>query len=320
MKKVLVSSVTGLGLFLSLSTLFSLFGGFYWVLDVFSHYHLQYTIGLTLILAVLVLMRRGAASLVIMLVALLVNLYLVLPFFWPPAVRASRAADEPALRVMAMNISTSNAGYSQVIELIRERQPDLVFMSEVRDDLVARLETELADSYPYLHAVPSRMTLGIAFLSRHPFVSVETMTVGGEERGRRRYLRAEIEWHGQKVLVAGIHPLPPFNANWAQGRNTEIALMGQLSQEATEPFILLGDLNASPWSHPMRRLMGDADLRYALKGHGVWPTWRLAGPLLGAPLDYILVSPEWQVVDYLEAGDIRSDHIPIQADLRLSSQ
>jgi endonuclease/exonuclease/phosphatase family metal-dependent hydrolase len=37
-------------------------------------------------------------------------------------------------------------------------------------------------------------------------------------------------------------------------------------------------------------------------------------------LDYILVSPAWQVVNYVEGGDIRSDHIPIQADLVLDQE
>jgi len=46
----------------------------------------------------------------------------------------------------------------------------------------------------------------------------------------------------------------------------------------------------------------------------------LVGVLLGAPLDYILVSPAWQVVNYVEGGDIRSDHIPIQADLVLDQE
>jgi endonuclease/exonuclease/phosphatase (EEP) superfamily protein YafD len=160
------------------------------------------------------------------------------------------------------------------------------------------------------------MTLGVAFLSRVPFAQVETVMPGG--RGRR-YLHAEIDWQGQRVTIVGIHPLPPMTGEWAASRNGEIALMGQVANATTQPFILLGDLNASPWSTPMRQLMATTELRYAMQGYGVWPTWHLAGPILGAPLDYILVSPQWTVADYREGGDIGSDHLPIQADLRLDT-
>lgn len=307
-----------LGLALSVLTAGSLLGRWHWLLDLLSHYHVQYTIGIAACCLILLLLRDFRLYLVGMVAALLVNLYLVVPFYTTPPMPVAHAASAAStLRVMALNISTSNAGYGQVVDLIRERQPDLVFMSEVREDLLAVLRDQLADRYPYLHAEPSRMTLGVAFLSRQPFVEVETVLPGG--RGRR-YLRAEIAWQGQPVTIVGIHPLPPMTGDWAASRNSEIALMGQVANEATQPLILLGDLNASPWSQPMRALLASTDLHYAMQGNGIGLTWRLAGVLLGAPLDYILVSPAWHVADYVEGGDIRSDHIPIQADLVLGQE
>ncbi|HRW10895.1 MAG TPA: endonuclease/exonuclease/phosphatase family protein [Caldilineaceae bacterium] len=316
MKTKIQKALVLLAALFSAFTLGSLLGQFYWMLDILSHYHIQYTIVLTLLLLALLWLRYLRPLLLVPALALLVNLYLVVPFFLPPSsATAHAAADGSALRLMALNISTSNAGYEKVVTLIRARQPDLVFMSEVREDLLAVLRTELTAEYPYLHAEPSRMTLGVAFLSRRPFLQVETVMPGG--RGRR-YLRAVIDWQGQPVTVVGIHPLPPMRGAWAESRNSEIALMGEVANATAEPFVLLGDLNASPWSTPMRRLMASTDLRYAMQGYGVWPTWRLAGPLLAAPLDYVLVSPAWQVVDYVEGGDIGSDHVPVQADLVLN--
>lgn len=317
MKQVLRRIFVGFGFLFTFLTCGSLAGRFHWLLDVLSHYHLQYTVGLTFCLLGLLLLRAFRFPLLGIGAALLVNLVMVAPFYQPTSPAAYAATAAAPLRVMALNISTSNAGYGQVVELIRERQPDLVFMSEVREDLLVVLREELTDSYPYLHAEPSRMTLGVAFLSRQPFVEVETVMPGG--RGRR-YLRAVLDWQGQPVTIVGIHPLPPMSGDWAASRNSEIALMGQLANAATQPFVLLGDLNASPWSQPMRQLMATTELRYAMRGHGIGLTWRLAGVLLGAPLDYILVSPDWQVVNYREGGDIRSDHMPIQADLMLGQE
>ena len=276
----------GVGFLAALLTLGSLLGRLHWTLDVLSHFHIQYTALLLVAVPALLLMRRRWQGLVL-LPALLVNLFLLIPFFI--ADEPSSAADnaEP-LRVLSMNISTSTAGYPQVVELIRQREPDLVFLSEVREDLVALLQAELTEAYPVQYAEPSRHTLGLAILSRDPAVEVQTVSAG-DAVGRmgRRYLRADFLHEGVPVTLVGIHPLPPMREAWALGRDREIALMGEVATETDHPFILAGDLNTSPWSRAMHALVRDTGLRYASDGHGIWTTWflgpSLLGPLLGAP-------------------------------------
>lgn len=314
----------GLGLLASMLTLGSLLGHLHWTLDLFSHFHIQYTLLLFIAGLALPLMHRGQRYGLLLIPALLVNLYFTVPFFISDMPKNVVAALDttPSLRVMCMNISTSSAGYPQVIELIRTREPDIIFLSEVRSDLVALLETELGELYPVQHAEPSRLTLGLAILARDVSVNVRSVRTDADVgRMQRRYLRADFRWEETPVTLVGIHPLPPLRGEWARGRDREIGILGALAEETEHPFVLTGDLNASPWSRVMRALTVDTGLRYASDGYGTWPTWfpakTFAGPLLGAPLDHILVSPQWTVVDYTESGDIGSDHVPIQADLVL---
>ena len=312
----------GIGLLASALTLGSLLGALHWVLDVLSHFHIQYAVLLLVAMSILLLSGATRRTMLVLLPALLINLYLLTPFFVAdqPADAIPTHDDVPALRIMSLNISTSNAGYPKVVDLINIRKPDIIFMSEVRDDLVALLQRELSDSYPMQYAEPSRFTLGVAILARDPAVTVQTISADADMgRMRRRYLHADFVWEGIPVTLAGIHPLPPMRGEWAAGRNREIAAMGQLAVATEHPFILVGDLNASPWSVAMHALTAETDLRYAADGYGIWPTWylgqRFVGPLLGAPLDHILVSPQWAVVDYTESGSIGSDHVPLQAEL-----
>ena len=295
-------------------TLSSLAGRWHWSLDVASHFHLQYTVGLALSLLLLVTLsrQRGRWWPLAFVPALLINVYLLGPFFVPTPSGATAAA--PILRVVSLNISTSDQGYPRVVSYIREHEPDFVFLSEVRADLVALIEAELGEEYPYFHAVPSRMTLGLAFLSRHPFVDVETVTMAGR---RRQFLRAVIAWQGEPVELVGIHPYPPLNARWAASRNAELATLADYARTVDAPLVLLTDANAAPWSHAMRPLERVAGLRYAARGHGLRPTWYWQSWLLSAPIDHILVSSEWSVVDYVAGGDIGSDHVPVLADLAL---
>ncbi len=314
MKRWTFRLALALGLLLSLLTLISLVGRLHWALDVASHFHLQYTVGLALCLLVLVILSTGRARWwgAALLPALLINAGLLTPFFTPlPAVAT---AVSPTLRVVSMNISTSSAGYPRVVEYIREREPDFVFLSEVRADLVALIEEELLDDYPYFYAEPSRMTLGLAFLSRHPFAEVETVTMAGR---RRRFLRAVIAWQGQPVELVGIHPYPPLNARWAESRNAELADLADYARTVDTPFVLLTDANAAPWSHAMRPLERVAGLRYAARGHGLRPTWYWQSWLLSAPIDHVLASSQWAIVDYTAGGDIGSDHVPVLTDLVL---
>ena len=85
----------------------------------------------------------------------------------------------------------------------------------------------------------------------------------------------------------------------------------------SDPLILMGDLNAAPWSYITHQLSAKAGVRHAALGYGIWPTWRLGTILLGTPIDSILVSPRWIVKDYKIGEDVGSDHYPVMADLVL---
>ena len=313
----------GLGLAVSALTLGSLLGRFHWTLDVLSHFHVQYVLLLSGTTLGLLWLRAGRRVL-LLLPALAVNVLLIVPFWLPsyPTTAAAAPQTSAPLRVMAMNISTSNAGYAEVVVRIRTENPDIVYLSEVRADLVALLQAELGASYPVQYAEPSRHTLGVAILARDPNVQVQTVGFGDDVgRMRRRYLRADFDWHGTPVTLAGIHPLPPMRGGWADSRDREIDAMAQLAREIERPFILVGDFNAAPWSQPMQALTRKTDLTYTGGFAGILPTWFVGPPalkyLLGAPLDHMLVSPDWREIDYQRLPDIRSDHVPVQVDLML---
>jgi endonuclease/exonuclease/phosphatase (EEP) superfamily protein YafD len=61
---------------------------------------------------------------------------------------------------------------------------------------------------------------------------------------------------------------------------------------ASPPLIVAGDFNAAPWSYTMRHLAEQADVRQVRQGLDMTSTWRPL-PMLGFPLDHVLVSDEW---------------------------
>ena len=318
MRSLVLGLLILLGTSLSAFTLGSFLGRFHWTLDLFSHFHLQYAalLGLCFV-ATLLLRERLLAAL--LLPALLANITLLAPFFLPSSGPAeasmTRTTDAPprTLSVMALNVYMDNDNYAAISDYLREENADVEMLSENKPALMRALKETVVDLYPHIYDESARGTYGLALLSRHPFEEARSVSLGG--RGRR-ILEVTLA-EPAPVTFFGVHPLPPLGSRWAARRNDELAAVGRLVQGTTNPVVLLGDFNASPWSRPIKQLTRTTALRFANLGFGIRPTWSYRSPLLSAPIDHIFVSPAWQVSSYHVGRAVGSDHLPVVAELVL---
>lgn len=70
------------------------------------------------------------------------------------------------------------------------------------------------------------------------------------------------------------------------------------------PTIIAGDLNANPWSSGMQQLVA-AELHRATS---LQPTWPSALPVI--PIDQIVTSEHWSLIEAGVGPDFGSDHRP----------
>ena len=319
MRSLLLGFLIPLGTLLSALTLGSFLGRFHWFLDLFSHFHLQYAALLGFCVASTLLLRARLFA-ALLLPALLANLALLAPFFLPGlgptrAPIAETTADIPprALSVMALNVYMDNEDYDAIGDYLREERADVVMLSENKPALMRALGGAVGDLYPYIYDESTRGTYGLALLSRYPFAEAKSVPLGG--RGRRVIEVTLAE--PAPVTLFGVHPLPPLGSRWAARRDDELEVVARLAQQSTNPTVLLGDFNASPWSRPVKQLTRTTALRFANLGFGVRPTWSYRSPLLSAPIDHILVSSAWRVEGYRVGRAVGSDHLPVVAELVL---
>jgi endonuclease/exonuclease/phosphatase (EEP) superfamily protein YafD len=293
-----------------LMTLGSLLAPLHWTLDLMTHFTLQVSGVLIILLVAGVVLRLRFLWLGLLVIGGMANAWLLYPYFLyetPPV------TNDAALTVVNLNISTRDDHYSQITDYLLTTDADLVALIEVRQDMLDHLERTLSDEYPYIYAEPSRWTLGLAFLSKTPFT--HTRTVPFESNGRQ-FLDVGIEWEDQSITFYSVHPYPPIMPQWAQSRNAEYTQFADRAANVDAPLVLVGDFNAVPWSYPVQQIQATTDLRPANLGYGVRPTWTFAR-FIQAPLDYLLVSDAIEVVGYEIGPAVGSDHRPVVARLRL---
>jgi endonuclease/exonuclease/phosphatase (EEP) superfamily protein YafD len=129
------------GFFFSFMSLASLLKPLFWVFDVLTHFNLQYFLALALCLVVGISLGVRPYILLLFALALLANAYILLPFFWPQ--RRLEPTTNP-LRVIALNVLTSNRQYDRITTYLREANADLVLLAEIEPELMARIRTSLA--------------------------------------------------------------------------------------------------------------------------------------------------------------------------------
>lgn len=282
-------------------------GQLHWVADLLAYFHDVYfflafglVIGLTLL--------RRYAWVGIAMGVLLLNAWLLLPYLPTYTVDADA---EPDLRLYVHNLYYLNDNLDAVAKDITRYNPDVVFLMEYSHDIGRRLEPEFSD-YPYRLIEPSRYTMGLALFSRIPLQNAE---VERFEQTRIPIYHITFEVAEQSVSFVGGHPWPPIG-RWGQLHRDQMEDITKVAVQAAHPLIVGGDFNASPWSYVVSRLEREASVSEARRGFLLRKTWQL-NAFLKLPIDQLLVSNEWRVLDFRHGDRGGSDHAPLILDLAL---
>jgi endonuclease/exonuclease/phosphatase (EEP) superfamily protein YafD len=82
--------------------------------------------------------------------------------------------------------------------------------------------------------------------------------------------------------------------------------------------MVVGDLNATPWSWPFRNLLATGRLRNSQVGFGVQPSFAASSnPLFRVPIDHLVYSDALLVRQRRLGPRLGSDHFPLLVDLEL---
>lgn len=223
-----------------------------------------------------------------------------------PVLPEAGEKDRPELTVVVANVHVGNRDPRPLLDWLAKNPADVVVLLELTPAYAQALEAASPD-YPHRELLPDDSPFGIGLLSRRPLAGFETHASADDIP----FLLAMLDTpQGQARLIA-VHPMPPLQPHWRHERDLLLDVAARDSREL--PTLVVGDLNATPWSTALlsprtRALRRTTDLA---------PTWRpFGGRVFGLPIDHVLASPHWRRVSASRGPDIGSDHLPIRVALR----
>lgn len=289
-----------------------------WLCDLTMHFR-AYGLALALAATVLSLRRGPLAARVACGAAVLVTLADLLPSWSPgpePARDAAWAAADDGVApftVVSLNVLSTNREKARSLAYLRGMEADLVVLVEIDHAWAAAL-AGLAADYPHAHLEPRDSFEGLAVLSRWPLRDTTIVDFGTQGTPS---IVTVVDSPAGAIDVIATHPRPPLTPAFDRELRAHLRAVGHRAATAAGPCLVIGDLNSTPWSAAFQGLLQAGGLRDSARGHGIQPTWnaRLWAPRI--PIDHILVSPDVAVVERRVGPDVGSDHLPIEARLRL---
>ena len=286
-----------------------------WLLELCSHFLVQYAIALA-IAAVYFLLRRRWRWLAIAILVIAFSAWRLLPYTPAAAAAATATAGDHHLRIMTINVHASSERYDLVRSEIERLDPDVVFLPENTDRWAAGL-APLRARYPYVVDGQSSSVFSLFLFSRVPLSDPAIVNLpepDGFPAIVTRVCPAGAE--PTCLLVVGVHPPPPISERIAAKRYAALqALPSLIAGRGADRIVLLGDFNCTPWSPLFRDLLAATGLRDSARGFDLLPTWASRWLPFGLKIDHILVSKTIGVADHQVGDDVGSDHFPVVVDI-----
>lgn len=304
-----------------------------WIFDLCTHFRIHAVFALVCLGIIAPIMRRWR-----LLAAVVTVLVITLATIATTAGSQSKDANTTAttigkpLRIVHFNVLVGNPRNEDIARYIADSNADLVFLMEVNENCLNALRTH-CDGYIIAAAQPRDHPFGFALLSRSQSTSGWTLNqttiiqglgaAPGNDLDRAATppaIEAVMQREDKTITVLGLHPPPPVNNRWWKINLAQLRAAADWANNQTTPTLIIGDLNATPWSIGFRDLVSCANLIDARDGRGLATTWPANWPaFMGFPIDHSLHSRELRTIDRQIHQGLGSDHRAVETTIDLVS-
>jgi endonuclease/exonuclease/phosphatase (EEP) superfamily protein YafD len=272
-----------------------------WLVDLAAHWQWLYLLLLMVGMSLLAIQDRRY-----------LGLLLITPLPWLTASDTAPEIDHTprALKVAIANVNLNNQSSAGLREWLAEKQPDIVALVELSPEFAVDLQP--LKGYPHRAIYPENSPFGLGILSQHALSDVELK----RHAHRIPHMQAKVAWNNRLIRLVVFHPMPPLTPAFHAERNQKIRDLIQEHNKQDLPTIIAGDFNATPWSSAFTGLK-DRGFRRATGLNPTWPS--VAYGMIGIPIDHVLLSKHWLLVESEKGPPNGSDHIPALVHIDLDS-
>ncbi|MEL6363919.1 MAG: endonuclease/exonuclease/phosphatase family protein [Pseudomonadota bacterium] len=293
------------------ATLTALLAPLGWPFELVGHFKPQIAFGALACLAAAVILKRqggriGKPAFAAFGAAALINGAVL---FFPGEI-ARPVGGSGEVRLVWINLHRSSDALDRVAAAT---DADIVLLTELP---FARL-AELAQVYPdhphrLFHGAPGVWgTRDVALISRLPLRRDAALS---SPLAGHSVLAAIVEGDRPFAIFAA-HPFPPATPRHLAQRDGVMTAIGEAAARIDLPYVIAGDFNATPWTPGYHLLPGRraGDPRLA-------STWFARAPLIGLPIDHVMLSDGIVPHEARVLQDVGSDHFPLLVEISLSPE
>ena len=279
-----------------------------WMLDLTTHFRVQYLAAALVMLGLLALRRRWwiCAALAVAVAFSAAPLFPYLP--WSAGAGSPAAAP---LTVMTVNVSYRQFSVRRLLEIIRESDPDVLVVQELTPyaaEVLADLDTAFAHQLKFAAEGP----YGIALWSRYELEDAQLFALG-----RLPAIEARVRAPNGTFTVFGVHLNAPTTPRRAAARDEELRQLGARSAAVDGPLLVAGDFNLTPYSPRFSDWLAASGLTDTRRGRTLSVSWPTLLPIVGIPIDHVAVSSEFETLSHRRLPDFGSDHYGVLVELAL---
>jgi endonuclease/exonuclease/phosphatase family metal-dependent hydrolase len=274
-----------------------------------------------------------------------------------PAHSVGPVKDTANIRVLQYNVHEFKGieqyegmpSINRVLGVINEKIPDIITLEEYHrtkegedSAIVNSVKRNLGISYSFIKFYNGRGrdqdSVGDAILSRYPIVNADYVLSPGDLKTQAIFVDVKKQdkifrvycLHLEPVRLRGRTKSKILNGNLGKGKSSAIVdkvaaafivrsyQVDQVKrhlEKCAYPYIITGDFNDTPNSFSVNQLSEGLNSAFDVKGSGLGVTYYSQFPKL--QIDYILATPQFEILSYQAVDKKISDHLPVVSDLRL---
>jgi len=261
--------------------------GWVWPLDLVASFRVQLLAAGVVLLALAVVVERRAALIVPLALSVVVNALLIVPLYRG---RPDVSPDAPVVTIAHVNMQGGRGDAGAFVEALAARTADVFVVLEPDSTWLAPVLAR-PSGYRLVNG-PSPSSAWV--VTRLP---VRDVVHPLDPDLPEASIAFTVDAPGGAIRVLGLHTRSPVTPAENRRRDQALDAVARWRAQQAGAVVVVGDLNATPWSAAFRSLLDDTGLQSSQTGFGIDASFPARLWPVAIPIDHSLHTPDLVVAD-----------------------